>query len=407
MSIARSMDHWLGLAALPHLTEEQAATYERGHTADRRRILSGLTVTLAALYLLYAAVDTMILPGVVWLSLGLRFGLILPLALVLVRFQAVPSRSIRTQEIATLAVSMAGNLVWCLVLVFSHSPAALDYFYAAVVFQMVVTIALRPSLDLAFKASLATAVINYAFIGFLAGATPGYIAYHLALYVPTFVLTLVAAHQIEAERRRAFLQLHENDTLKRELSRQNDALVRLSATDPLTQLPNRRGTETEITRMRRVLKAHDLHNSAVLMVDIDHFKAFNDSYGHGAGDECLKQVAEAMRRELPATIHLARLGGEEFLAVLPGSEATRTAILAERLRHAVSALAIRHDHTGDRNSHITVSIGAACGSIATDAAFAHLVETADEALYAVKAAGRNGWRFAERHSVLPAKDEAA
>gem|GEM_PF-1520055 len=395
MTTARRIHPWLGLAALPRLSASQADAYQRSRTAERRRTLSGLTVTLAFLYLLYAAVDVLILGDVVLLSLGLRFGLILPLALVLFWYQAAPARPIRAKEIATLSVVIAGNLVWCIILAASENVAVLDYYYAAVVFQMVVTIALRPGFDLAFQASLVVAAINYGFIGFIEGVTPGYVAYHLAIYVPCFVLTLIGAHQLESERQRAFLQLHENETLKRELSKQNDALLRLSSTDPLTQLPNRRGTEAEIARLRRVMQPRDLENSALLVIDIDHFKAFNDAYGHGAGDECLRQVAEAMRRDLPGDVHLARLGGEEFLAVMPVAETAHAVLLAELLRGAVSALAIAHDHTGDDNRIVTVSIGAACGSIATEPSLARLFEAADAALYAAKAEGRNAWRVAD------------
>ena len=389
------MHSWFGLAALPRLSAQQARAYASARASERQHTLSGLIVTLAVFYLAYAAVDILILGDVTLVSLALRFGLILPLAIGLFWYQAAPARSIRAKESAALGVVIIGNLVWCIVLSLSNSEAALDYYYAAVIFQMVVTIALRPGFNLALRASLATAAVNYAFIWMLTGVTPSYVAYHLAIYVPCFVLTLIGVHQLESERQRAFLQLHENEALKWELSKQNDALLRLSSTDPLTQLPNRRGTEAEIARLRRVLKADEVETSALLVIDIDHFKAFNDAYGHGAGDECLRRVAQAMRRELPDTVHLARLGGEEFLAVLPNAETARTGMLAERLRRAVAALAIAHEHTGDRNRHVSVSIGAACGSIATDPSLARLFEAADTALYAAKAEGRNAWRLAE------------
>lgn len=400
------MNHWLGLAALPRLTDEQMAAYEISRAKARGHALSRMTVTIAAFYLSYALVDTLILGDIVWLSLSLRFGLILPLAFLLGWYQSGMARSMRAREIATLCVSMAANLVWCFVLASSHNPAVLHYFYAAAIFQMVVTIAIRPTFGLAVWASLGTAAINYAMIGLLEGVTPVYLFYHLAVYVPILVLTLVASHQLEVERQRAFLQLHENEALKRELSRQNDELERLSSTDPLTQLPNRRGTEAEIARLRRLLTPAGLADSAVLIIDIDHFKAFNDTYGHGAGDECLKRVAQVMRRELPDAMHIARLGGEEFLVVLPQAVPARAEMLAERLRRAVSALSIRHDNTGDRNRRVTISLGVACGSIATDAALAQLLQAADEALYAVKASGRNGWQLAAP-ALEPARTNAA
>ncbi|MFA7415392.1 MAG: GGDEF domain-containing protein [Rhizobium sp.] len=397
------MEHWLGLAALPRLTAEQTAAYERERAEARSHALSRMTVAVGGFYFSYALIDILMLGDIVQLSLMLRFGVILPLALALGWYQS-GRRSIRHKEIATLAVALSGNIVWCVVLASSHSPAVLHYYYAAAIFQMVVTIAARTTFDLAVGVSIGTAAINYAFIWLIEGVTPLYVFYHLAVYLPTVVLTLVASHQLEVERQRAFLQLNENEALKRELAHQNAELARLSSTDPLTQLPNRRGTEAEIARLRRMLKPAELENSAALIVDIDHFKAFNDGYGHGAGDECLREVARAMRRELPGTVHLARLGGEEFLAVLPPGEASHAGMLAERICRAVLALAIPHDHIGGRDCHVTVSIGGACGSIATDGAFTRLLEAADQALYAVKAEGRNGWRLAPGE---PAKSDAA
>ncbi|MHA7970306.1 GGDEF domain-containing protein [Rhizobium sp. CAU 1783] len=387
------MDLWFGLDALPRLTDEQAASYEQERAAARNRALARTTVAVGAFYLLYGLVDILLLGDIAWLSLSLRYGLILPLMLALGWYQS-GQHPIHHKEIATLALAITGNIVWCVIVTASKNPAALHYYYAAAVFQMVVTIAVRPIYGLSLFASLVTAVINYGFIGFVEGMTAVNVAYHLAVYGPTVVLTLVASHQLEVERQRAFLQMHENEALKRELSRQNDDLARLSSTDPLTQLPNRRGTEAEIARLRRTLKPHELQSSAVLIVDIDHFKAFNDSYGHGAGDGCLREVARAMRRDLPDTVHLARLGGEEFLAVMPLTDQTRAGMFAERVRRAVRSLSIEHAHTGDRNRHVTVSIGVACGSIANDTLLNELLEAADEALYGVKGDGRNGWRLA-------------
>ncbi|MDQ0423359.1 diguanylate cyclase (GGDEF)-like protein [Peteryoungia aggregata LMG 23059] len=100
----------------------------------------------------------------------------------------------------------------------------------------------------------------------------------------------------------------------------------------------------------------------LLVADVDHCKAYNDAYGHGAGDDCLKRVARAMRRALPIEAHLARHGGEEFVAILADADTDTAAALAESLRRAVRQLGIAHAHTADR------------------------------ALYAAKSDGRNSWR---------------
>ncbi|WP_414900745.1 diguanylate cyclase domain-containing protein [Rhizobium cremeum] len=386
------MDNWLGLDPRPRLTDEQRSAYERDRAVARSHSLNQTTFTVTLFYLIYAAVDAMLLGDIVWLSLSLRFGLMLPLAMALSQYQ-MGRRPIARKEAATLAVVLSGNLVWCIVLTASESPAALHYYYAAAVFQMVITIAVRAPLKITLYATLCCFLLNYGFIWFLKGVSLDYVLYHLALYIPTAALTLISSHQLEAERQIAFLQAHENEALKRELSRQNGELERLSVTDPLTQLPNRRGAEAELARLRRWYRAEDLAQSALLLIDIDHFKAFNDNYGHSAGDACLRAVAESMRRELPDAIHLSRHGGEEFLALMPLADSARAGMFAERMRRAVRALAIPHDHTGDRNRHVTISIGIGCGSIADEASFSETLDAADRGLYAVKADGRNGWHF--------------
>jgi len=147
----------------------------------------------------------------------------------------------------------------------------------------------------------------------------------------------------------------------------------------------------ELARLRT--ESPQMARRVVLLVaDVDHFKAFNDAYGHGAGDDCLKRVARAMRRSLPIEAHLARHGGEEFLAILADADADMAPTLAESLRRAVRQLGIAHGFTGDRNKHVTISVGAACGAVEAEGDFDRLLDSADRALYAAKADGRNAWR---------------
>lgn len=388
------MKSWFGIDARPTLSLEQAAAYDRYRTPMRTRVLIANVAIIGLFYTSYALVDTLLLPDVAALSRTLRFGIVLPLAVLLLVFLH-QDRPIRLKEYATLVVSITGNIVWCAILVSSSSEVALHYYYAAVVFQMVVTIGTRTPFVMALAASLVTFIVNYSVIWLLQGFTNSFLIVHLFVYLPTVVLTLIACHQLEAERQVAFLQMHENEALKRELKRRNGELEQLSVTDPLTDLPNRRGTSVAIASMRAGAEAEDLERCALLVIDIDHFKPYNDNYGHAAGDECLKLVAAAMRSELGGHMHLGRHGGEEFLAILPGALPGHARYIAERLRAAVFSLAIPHQHTRDGKGRVTISIGIACGSAADDQKLAELTQAADNALYAVKAGGRNGTWMAE------------
>ena len=125
------------------------------------------------------------------------------------------------------------------------------------------------------------------------------------------------------------------------------------------------------------------------MLDVDHFKAFNDNYGHQAGDDCLAMVARALQEQLqrPEDM-LARYGGEEFMIILPNTDVDGAAFLAEKLRKAVEGLAIEHAHSS-AGSVVTVSSGTATTLPASDAGSELLVREADVALYRAKSMGRN------------------
>jgi two-component system cell cycle response regulator len=125
-------------------------------------------------------------------------------------------------------------------------------------------------------------------------------------------------------------------------------------------------------------------SAAVLLVDIDRFKAINDTHGHNIGDAALREVAERLREQLRAADVVARYGGEEFLAVLTGAEAPEALVVAERLRDAIAAVPLR---TAGMNLPLTISVGVAVGPAGT--MLDRLIGAADQALYRAKAEGRD------------------
>jgi diguanylate cyclase (GGDEF)-like protein len=165
--------------------------------------------------------------------------------------------------------------------------------------------------------------------------------------------------------------------------RMEDELRRVANTDPLTGLPNRQHlldqASEELTRARRY--AHPL---TLLMIDVDRFKPINDTYGHAVGDQALREVARACLGQLRDTDHFGRVGGEEFVAVLPETDSSGGGVLGERLLTAVSRL--RPDSLPPELM-VTISIGGA--SLRQGEDLDSLMVRADERLYAAKAAGRN------------------
>jgi diguanylate cyclase (GGDEF)-like protein len=176
--------------------------------------------------------------------------------------------------------------------------------------------------------------------------------------------------------------------LNAELDRANAELRQLSDTDPLTGLANRRLFDRRLADECARAARHGLP-LALVVIDIDHFKRYNDRHGHPQGDQCLRQVATLLRDSARRPADLAaRLGGEEFALLLPHDSAADAAATAERLRHALVCAALAH---GDSpvSSLVTVSIGIAACAIGTACSGKDLLAAADAALYRAKQAGRD------------------
>ncbi|WP_295449408.1 diguanylate cyclase [uncultured Thiodictyon sp.] len=173
-----------------------------------------------------------------------------------------------------------------------------------------------------------------------------------------------------------------------ELKRQHDILAQLSHIDGLTGIPNRRAFDERLDRdWRRALRSGE--PIAAAMVDIDHFKEYNDAYGHLAGDDCLRRVAGSLADGLKrAGDFVGRYGGEEFICLLNGLDAHGLAVVAEKLRTGIEALQIPHN-ASPVSPWVTVSIGAAIGRLGPETAASELVEAADLQLFAAKRLGRN------------------
>ena len=172
-----------------------------------------------------------------------------------------------------------------------------------------------------------------------------------------------------------------------ELQIANQHLEELASLDGLSGLANRRGFDRQIERewQRAAERCQPL---ALMMVDIDHFKLFNDRYGHVAGDTCLRAVGETLSLvTLDEAVLVARYGGEEFALLLPGLDLERAAALADEARKAVEDLLINHSESPC--GHVTVSIGVEAIVPDKFETIAGLVEAADNALYAAKRRGRN------------------
>jgi two-component system, cell cycle response regulator len=181
--------------------------------------------------------------------------------------------------------------------------------------------------------------------------------------------------------------------LQEALLGQAQRLEQLVYEDPLTGLLNRRAILSQLDALVSGARRHG-RDLSLLMLDIDHFKSFNDAYGHPTGDRVLMRVADRLRDRLRAEDWLGRLGGEEFLALLPDAGTREAERVAEELRASIAELSIDGP---DGPVSITVSIGWATWS---DEDAESLVHRADQALYAAKEAGRDAVRGPDRPASL-------
>jgi diguanylate cyclase (GGDEF)-like protein len=204
-------------------------------------------------------------------------------------------------------------------------------------------------------------------------------------------------------RRRQDLQMSEILAMRKidamrvlELNEANAGLARLSNTDPLTGLFNRRYLDEYIDGYSTALTPDSGYG--VLMVDIDHFKQLNDSSGHAEGDRCLRRIANVIAQAMRSNADIAvRYGGEEFAILLRDSDVHETLALAERLRRAVEELRFPNPGAGP-NRHVTVSIGAHVARPSENVTEA--LAQADGMLYEAKRSGRNRVISAARARVV-------
>ena len=193
------------------------------------------------------------------------------------------------------------------------------------------------------------------------------------------------SYMAQLERDAAYFALSET---QKELEKSNKELQRLSSMDGLTKIPNRRTFDEMLEKeWRNAQRGH--RQLSLIMLDIDHFKKYNDSYGHQGGDECLKEVAQTLHASTNRPMDLVcRYGGEEFGVILPDTPLEGAKRVAETMRENVVNLKLEHEYS-DTSDIVTVSLGVASYSPDDNKSPKILISMADEALYEAKGNGRN------------------
>lgn len=326
------------------------------------------------IYNAFLVVDYLVLPEVAEISAFLHFCVITPAMIFLSRVY-VKAKTLRIQELAwsfntILVFSQILFIVWI-----AHNEARSHYLALVLLVVIFYNIERPVSFRLAQRVNI---LMLFGFVGAVATtAIPlDVVVIGMLVLLTTIYTTMRANWRLERDLRFSFLRLLQ-DEARLKLA-QKDAFI-----DPLTGLHNRRFLGEFIAAKLGVETV-----MGVIIADIDHFKFYNDNYGHQAGDKCLCRVASTIALQMTGTSDsVIRYGGEEFLILLPGADLAKTLATAERLRAAVEALAIARDAT-ETEGIVTASFGVASGVFHAEH-FAELLKRADNALYAAKNAGRN------------------
>jgi len=381
-------------AAFPPAIEQ---CYEEGRRQQRSLRLAASSLQAAIFYNLFLAVDWLLARDVFAAVAALHLLVVTPWMLVSAyRLAKAPNAATREALAAGAPALMIAQILTIFAL--SRSPDVAHYPYLLIPVILYANIVQRLPYRAAAPIS-AAALIGYAGCVILKGDVAlDASALASSLIAVTACITLSTNRTLAADERRNFLV-----GLRDRLIHQRTEIE--ATTDALTGLANRH-------RLRACFGElwsggpEQPETVALVMLDLDHFKAFNDRYGHPAGDACLRAVTACALAALRGPQDLAaRYGGEELLLVLPGTTLAEATALAERVRRGVEALAIPHATGGDSRV-VTTSLGAASAPLAAASAD-ELIAAADAALYAAKAAGRNRVMPPPLRALPPARRAAA
>ncbi|WP_156417986.1 diguanylate cyclase [Aureimonas sp. AU4] len=397
MTAPEGMPTMPGIGLLLGLPPGPREAFERDTERQRVRQLRATIVLGLVFYNLYNLSNFILMQELGWLPTILRLAVT---AAGGVLIGAVPHLGARLRE-TLVAIAMTGASLVPLFLFWltrsSLGPYSFSDFFLTVVYASVLLVLRFPAallytalcLPLALAAIWTQPILTHE------------LCWALTLQTLTaLIFLLVSNWLVQRMHRESYVEVWLRTREARELETARRAFADLSATDALTGLANRRRFDEALAEAHARARTAGIPY-ALLMIDVDHFKRFNDAYGHPAGDGCLRSVAGILAAELSGRDALiARYGGEEFAVVLRGGGMDGGARLAAQLVEAVEAHAIAHGQRPDTGCFVTVSVGVAAYEV-TSALPTAVMRAADAALYEAKRRGRN------RHALFGADEPEA
>jgi diguanylate cyclase len=370
-------------------SEELRALYrEEGQSTRRQATRHGLWIAVAA-YLLFSITDILLVPDVALYTIAARFavGIVAIAALeIQVRLNA-SANAIDATCAAAVILAYAGWL--CTAMMTADIQSISYYMVFGAIFMMSVNLFFSFHFRLSVVASVIILLIFLAALASFPPMDPTYKLAFGAFCASCFVFTSYVNWKLNRERYKVFLNAFEARVQHNEASERGKALLRLSNTDPLTGLENRRAIDQRLRDYWDDWQRAG-HSFAAILIDVDFFKRYNDCYGHQEGDRCLILVANALEAAIEHhNGSIGRYGGEEFIVLARLDTRERVEELAEAIRRTVENLAQPHGQRRDGTSIVTVSVGASFTRNQTGVKLEKIIHEADRALYAAKASGRN------------------
>ncbi|HEY5817768.1 MAG TPA: GGDEF and EAL domain-containing protein [Mesorhizobium sp.] len=372
----------------PVLAQDLWALYRQDvDLVQRTTIRQGIWASLVV-YLLFSITDVLLIPDAAALTIASRFaaGFVM-----IVLFEVQFRSNVRTQwlHITCAFALIVCYLAWLCPALTTTQTTPLSYY---LVFGAIFMMGANLFFSFQFMLSIVTSSIVLGIFFVALYFFPSSDAYRVALgtfYVSCFTFTSYVNWKLNKERYHVFLNAQEARNQHHEATERGKALLRLSRTDPLTGLENRRAIDE---KLREHWSDWQLlgKSFAAILIDVDFFKKFNDFYGHQEGDRCLVLVANALTAIIDQKLgSLGRYGGEEFIVLVRVDRAEEVVELAEIIRRTVEQLELSHEPRRDGVSVVTVSVGAAITRVQTGAKLEKVIHEADRALYLAKASGRN------------------
>lgn len=369
------------LAALRRLTFAPAmeARFEADSLPGRIQVGSVTLVLAVILFDLYLVTDWVVVPDVfAWMAIA-RLAVFTPVVLLALWCLRRARRDWQFDALIAAGTVLSVFLP-TLVLVFSRTEHALAYQFGSLLPMMYMTVIQRVRVRFALAGILAALAVQFTATAFMPAIEADSYQSVVTFFLTASVLLLMASFLLERGERYSFLLRLRGDLLRAEI----EANGRL---DHLTGLFNRR----HLSVVGATLADRGPYPIGALLLDIDHFKRFNDTQGHLEGDRCIRLVSDTIRIALRAACPNAavfRFGGEEFLVLLPGATPAVTQALGEAVRHGIEALGLPHPGLGPAGL-VTISVGTAVATRPHAGRLDALLAGADAALYEAKRLGRN------------------